>query len=176
MCKDIAVKGTIKKVDDLGRIVIPKEIRRTLHIREGDPVEFIVKNNSIILKKYSPLREIVSLATQYVKALDSIFPYSILVTNQNCVIAASGENKSEYLGKSILQELKEVTDIIGQNPFIHPIEECNCVATIVCPIRAQNEVYGYVVMLADNKLCVPSEGEIRLIKSTAEFLESQLAD
>lgn len=82
--------GIIRRVDDLGRIVIPKEIRKTLKIREGDPVEIFTDNQGqVILKKYSPIGEIENFAKAYAEAMSQIAGHRVLVTDREKVIAVA---------------------------------------------------------------------------------------
>jgi AbrB family transcriptional regulator (stage V sporulation protein T) len=127
--KDISMKkvrnnymkstGVVRRVDDLGRIVIPKEIRRTLRIREGEALEIFVDNEDIILKKYSPMESIEDAAARYVDSFNQVIKHSVIVTDKDRVIAASGSLKKRYLGKQITEftgSRKRMPQII----LIHP--------------------------------------------------------
>lgn len=93
--------GIIRRIDDLGRIVIPKELRRTLRIKNGDSLEIFVEQEDIILKKYSPMESIEEAADKYVESFHQVIKHSVIVTDKDRVIAASGILKKKYLGKSI---------------------------------------------------------------------------
>ncbi len=94
--------GIVRRIDDLGRVVIPKEIRRTLRIREGDPLEiFVDRDGEVILKKYSPISELGDFATEYAEALFDSLDLSILISDRDEYIAVAGESKKDYLGKHI---------------------------------------------------------------------------
>ena len=93
--------GIIRRIDDLGRIVIPKELRRTLRIRTGESLEIFVDNEDIILKKYSPMESIEDAALRYVDSFSKVINHSVIVTDKNRVIAASGSLKKKYIGKNI---------------------------------------------------------------------------
>lgn len=95
--------GIIRRIDDLGRIVIPKELRRTLRIKNGDSLEIFVDHEDIILKKYSPMESIEEAATKYVDSFNQVIKHSVIVTDKDRVIAASGVLKKKYLGKSITE-------------------------------------------------------------------------
>jgi len=95
--------GIIRRIDDLGRIVIPKELRRTLRIKNGDSLEIFVDNEDIILKKYSPMESIEEAAIKYVESFSQVMKHSIIVTDKDRVIAASGILKKKYLGKTITE-------------------------------------------------------------------------
>lgn len=93
--------GIIRRIDDLGRLVIPKELRKTLRIKNGDSLEIFVDNEDIILKKYSPMESIEEAAAKYVDSFNQVIKHSVIVTDKDKVIAASGSLKKRYLGKKI---------------------------------------------------------------------------
>lgn len=93
--------GIIRRIDDLGRIVIPKELRRNLRIKNGDTLEVFVDTETIVLKKYSPMESIEDMASRYVDSFNQVIKHNIIVCDKDKVIAASGRLKKEYLGKSI---------------------------------------------------------------------------
>ena len=101
--------GIVRRVDELGRLVIPKEIRRTLRIREADPLEiFTDRNGEIILKKYSPIRELASSAQELTEAMAQVTNQLICVCDQDQVVAASGSEARKYMGKPITIELEVI--------------------------------------------------------------------
>lgn len=93
--------GVIRRIDDLGRIVIPKEIRKNLRIKNGDTLEVFVDVDSVILKKYSPIESIEDAALKYVDSFNQVLKHNIIVTDKDKVIAVSGSLKKNYLGKNI---------------------------------------------------------------------------
>ena len=95
--------GIIRRIDDLGRIVVPKELRKTLRIKNGDSLEIFVDNEDIILKKYSPMESIEEAAAKYVESFNQGIKHSVIVTDKDRVIAASGSLKKRYLGKEITE-------------------------------------------------------------------------
>lgn len=95
--------GIIRRIDDLGRIVVPKELRKSLRIKNGDSLEIFVDNEDIILKKYSPMESIEDAATRYVDSFNQVIKHSVIVTDKDRVIAASGSLKKRYFGKSITE-------------------------------------------------------------------------
>ena len=101
--------GVVRRIDDLGRIVIPKEIRRTLRIKEGDPLEiFTEKDGDIILKKYSPIGELSNFATEYVESLSKITGHISIITDRDTVIAVSGTSKKDLLEQKISSDLEKI--------------------------------------------------------------------
>ena len=93
--------GIIRRIDDLGRIVIPKELRRNFRINNGDTLEVFVDMDSIILKKYSPMETIEEAASRYVDGFNKVIKHNIVVCDKDKVIAVSGSIKKNYLGKKI---------------------------------------------------------------------------
>ena len=104
--------GIIRRIDDLGRIVIPKEIRKTMHIRESDPLEiFTERDGDIILKKYSPIGELGNSAKLYAESIAAQIPHTICICDQDCVIAAAGPNAKKLIGK--LLDEKAESEAVG---------------------------------------------------------------
>ena len=103
--------GIVRRIDDLGRVVIPKEIRRTMRIREGDPLEIYTDNNGeVIFKKYSPVGELAAFATQYAEALVKSTPFPVLICDRDHCIAAAGISKKEVLERRVSAQLEEVME------------------------------------------------------------------
>lgn len=174
--------GMIRRIDDLGRIVIPKEIRKTMHIRESDPLEiFTEKDGTIILKKYSPIGEMGNHAQLYAQSIASQIPYTICICDQDCVIAAAGPNAKNFLGKPLDEKsqilLSERKNILVDRtkddffPFVSDFKESfqyACLATII----SESEAIGFVCIFSiDKKL---SDQELLIAKIAAGFLGKQL--
>ena len=103
--------GIVRRIDDLGRVVIPKEIRRTLHIREGDPLEiFTMEDGSIILKKYSALGELTDFASGYAESLAKASGHPTFITDRDAIVAVSGASKRDFLTKRISRKLENLME------------------------------------------------------------------
>ena len=103
--------GIVRRIDDLGRVVIPKEIRRTLRVREGTPLEiFTDREGEIILKKYSPMVELAAFATQYAEAMAQATGMLVCITDREYVIAAAGTGKKEVEGEQLSEEMEEMIE------------------------------------------------------------------
>ena len=178
--------GITRKIDELGRIVIPKEIRRTLRIREGTPLEiFTEKNGEIILRKYSPLGELVSFAQLYAESLAQATGMMVCITDLEQVIAAAGGAKKEYLGKSISEQLEQ---LIGDRVQIQAQPEerkyisvakdgkADAFGQTICPIICQGDAIGSVVLLAKESRSKMSEIEKKLAYCAAAFLGRQMEE
>ena len=89
--------GIVRRIDDLGRVVIPKEIRRTLRIREGDPLEiFTDREGGVILKKYSPIGELTDFSKEYAESLQQSIGHIVLIADKDAFISVSGATKKDY--------------------------------------------------------------------------------
>ena len=103
--------GIVRRIDDLGRVVIPKEIRRTLRIREGDPLEiFVDRDGEVILKKYSPISELGDFAKEYAEALYDSLGNPVLICDRDTYIAVAGGSKKEYLNKSVSELVEKIME------------------------------------------------------------------
>ncbi|MDX5474847.1 MAG: AbrB/MazE/SpoVT family DNA-binding domain-containing protein, partial [Bacillaceae bacterium] len=106
--------GIVRRIDDLGRVVIPKEIRRTLRIREGDPLEiFVDRDGEVILKKYSPISELSDFAKEYAEALFDSLGQPVLICDRDTFIAVAGGSKKEYLNKSVSDVIERAMEDRG---------------------------------------------------------------
>lgn len=175
--------GIVRRIDDLGRIVIPKEIRRTLRIRESDPLEiFTDREGEIILKKYSPIGEMNTFAKQYAESLAQVSGHAAIIADRDQFIAASGGYKN-VVGKSISKELEEKMDkretfiaARGDRSFIQIFEQGDgeymheAVGVIIC----EGDVIGAVILLNDDNKSKMGEVEKKLILSAAAFLGRQM--
>ena len=122
--------GIVRRIDDLGRVVIPKEIRRTLRIKEGDPLEiFTDREGEIILKKYSPIGELSAFAREYAEALAATSGHSVCITDRDQVVAAAGNNRKEYAGKAISRQLENL--IQNRDQLLVSQNRQNCIAVTV---------------------------------------------
>ena len=175
--------GIVRRIDDLGRVVIPKEIRRTLRIREGDPLEIYTDaQGGVIFRKYSPVGEMSTFAAQVAEVLNKTAGVSTLVCDCDHVIAAAGVSRKEYLERRVSPELEECMK--GRRTFtstrggaaMHPVEGLPRAAGVVCPIIASSDVTGAVVALAPEDGSAPGEVEIKLAQAAAGFLGKQMEE
>ncbi len=144
----------VRKIDDLGRIVIPKEVRRTLRINKGDPLElFVDTNGNIVFKKYSLIGELSKLIKSLCETLYKTINLPIVICNKENVIAACGISKKECLGRRICDFN---LDILPQNKVYtvkknevptHPIEGMEKEAAFIIPVATQGDLVGYIFVL-----------------------------
>ena len=175
--------GIVRRIDDLGRVVIPKEIRRTMRIREGDPLEIFTDNDGeVIFKKYSPIGELGTFASQYADTLSKTSGHPILITDKDNVIAVSGVSKKEFAEKKVSQELERVMEEKyavmprpGESrkmPAVDGVEKYT--ASVVCPIISEGDSIGSVVFLWGEDSGQMGEVEAKLAQSAAGFLGKQM--
>lgn len=179
--------GVVRRIDDLGRIVIPKEIRRTLRIKEGDPLEiFTDKEGEVILKKYSPIGELSEFATGYAETLSRTTGHIACITDKDSVIAVSGGSKKEFLEKSLSPELERIMD----NKEIYTSKENNELSIpitqnennkdrlynsqVIYPIISDGDVIGSVILLSKDQNTKMGNTELKVVQSAAGFLSSQM--
>lgn len=174
--------GIVRRIDDLGRVVIPKEIRRTLRIREGDPLEiFTDRDGEIILKKYSPIGELGAFAKEYAESLAKNAGHITCIVDKDQIIAVSGGTKKEFMEKHISSELEEV--INNRNTLIANRNDSNFVPILeddsesynhelITPIICEGDVLGAIVMLSDSQTMGEVEG--KLAQTAAGFLGKQM--
>ncbi len=176
--------GIVRRIDDLGRVVIPKEIRRTLRIREGDPLEIYTDSNGeVIFKKYSPMGEMSSFAEQYAEVLSKVSKQAVLISDSDHIVAAAGMSKKEIIDRRISPTLEEY--MTGRKSFfastggagkLYPVENVDRSASIMYPIISSGDVTGSVIMLFNETETLPTEIENKLIQTAAAFLGRQMED
>lgn len=176
--------GIVRRIDDLGRVVIPKEIRRTLRLREGTPLEiFTDREGEIILKKYSPMMELNAFAVQYAEAMAQSTGLMVCVTDRDQVIAAAGGARKELLQKPISRQLENVinermTVQAGKDDKAYtPVaaEDVEGVtAQVVAPIICEGDAIGAVIIMSREPRARFTESELRLAATAAGFLGRQM--
>ena len=175
--------GIVRRIDDLGRVVIPKEIRRTLRIREGDPLEiFTASDGEVIFKKYSPMGEISQFSGQYSEVLSRTSGMPVLITDRDHVVSASGIAKKDVLEKHISHEMEELMEnrenYIRQKglPTFYPIDNMELTAALAFPIIASGDIGGAVIFLENENGDYPTDTEIKLAQVAAAFLGKQMEE
>lgn len=172
--------GIVRRIDDLGRVVIPKEIRRTLRIREGDPLEiFTASDGEVIFKKYSPIGELTEFAVQYAEVLSRAVNQPIVICDRDHVISASGISKREVLEKRISESVELLLESRASyiaSPSaneIYPIDSVDRKASVIFPIIGSGDLSGAVIMLMSENEKYASQTEVKLVQVAATFLGKQ---
>ena len=176
--------GIVRRIDDLGRVVIPKEIRRTLRIREGDPLEiFTDREGEIILKKYSPIGELSVFAQQYAESLAQTLGCLVAVCDMDQIIASAGSGRKDLEEKYISKELVKV--LVDRKNLLLPGEgkrtvkltaeqEEDYTSEVICPILCEGDVIGGVALLMKDDKKKISMAEQKAAACAAEFLGRQM--
>jgi len=173
--------GIVRRIDDLGRVVIPKEIRRTLRIREGDPLEiFTDREGEVILKKYSPIGELGDFAAEYAESLHNTSGHIVCVADRDSIIAVSGASKKEYLEKPLSSELEKIIE--SKTTFVAPSADSAKVSIVndepgekytsqvITPIVSEGDPIGAVIVLSTDPNAKMGDVETKLAQSAATFL------
>ena len=182
----IAMKATgiVRRIDDLGRVVIPKEIRKTMRINEGSPMEiFTDRQGEIILKKYSPIGEMSLFAKEYAEVLAQTTGMLACITDRDQVVAASGQGSKELTGKSITRELESL--ITGREGKCFRPGEKNKIlisesqkelvgSEIIQPVLAGGDGIGSVILISKDQNNRFGDSERMLVQTAAGFLGRQM--
>ena len=172
--------GVVRRIDDLGRIVIPKEIRRTLRIRDGESLEIFVEDEMIALKKYSSMNDLNDICKDLVNTINQTLSKNVLITDRDSVISISGNNKSNYLNKSISKYLEEKLKnreiVVEKNTieveFVENIKDKY--SYTISPIITNGDVVGTVVIFSevDN---IP-DTEVKLASFVSNFIGKHIEE
>ena len=174
--------GIVRRVDDLGRIVIPKEIRRTLKIREGDPLEiYTEKDGGVIFRKYSPMGDLQEFASQMCEAIGSTTGCIAAVSDRDSIIALHGAPKRDLMDKPNSQELERLMEQRKHyrfQPGDTPIRACESTDKyylgVASPILSQGDLMGCVMLLMNENTPPMLESDQKLAQTAAGFLGKQM--
>ncbi len=173
--------GIVRRIDDLGRIVIPKEIRRTLRIREGDPLEIFIQNGGeITLKKHSTMGVLSNVVTVYAEILSKTTGHTVCFVDKECVISVNGKLKKELNGKAIseklVSKLKEREPVVvkksSAGTFVLTDNDPEYEEVLILPIIADSEVIGGVLFLSESDKI--DTMEIKLAKTIGAIITAQI--
>ena len=177
--------GLVRRIDDLGRVVIPKEIRRTMRIREGDPLEIYTdRDGEVIFKKYSPIGELHAFATEYADTLQKTAGMPIFICDRDAIITVSGASKREYVDRKISRSLEEIIEsrtlYVRDNgkETIPLTDDGSHYVSSAMPIISEGDIIGCVVsgwaydMSTSDKIAESIES--KLIQTAGIFLGKQM--
>lgn len=174
--------GIVRRIDDLGRVVIPKEIRRTLRIREGDPLEiFVDRDGEVILKKYSPIGELGDFAKEYAESLFESTNHVTIISDRDTFIAVAGGSKKDFLEKQIGQSVETCMENrrstletnAGQFDIAKDLNE-NYSSFVIAPIVAGGDPIGSVILLSKDESVKMGQMELKMAETAAGFLAKQM--
>lgn len=174
--------GIVRRIDDLGRVVIPKEIRRTLRIREGDPLEiYTEKDGGVIFRKYSPMGDLQDFAAQICESIGKNTGRIAAVADRDSIIALSGAPRRELVDRrnsADLENLMEQRKSYRYSPGnvkLRAVEGSEkYYLGAAAPIVAQGDLMGCVMLLMDEEETLPAEGDQKLVQTVAGFLGRQM--
>ena len=176
--------GIVRRIDDLGRVVIPKEIRRTMRIREGDPLEIYTDNDGeVIFKKYSPIGELSHFATQYAEVLNRTCGFPSAVCDRDHIVAVGGLPRKEILERRITEDIENIIEQrktyiahVGDTNRITAVQGLDKPVAVAIPIISAGDVTGAVILFATDTATVPGDTELKLTQAAASFLGRQLEE
>lgn len=176
--------GMVRRIDELGRIVIPKEIRRTYKIREGTPLEiFSGDSGELVLKKYSPVLELEDVSSDACKSIFEVLEQNVFICDKDTIISCEGTSnfKKNYLHKNITLDLEKIIENrkpillnAKDNANLFPIFKEQVVdfnALIVVPILAGGDTYGAISLIGENSF---TNQEVKILQTFANFLNLQI--
>ena len=178
--------GIVRRIDELGRVVIPKEIRRTMRIREGDPLEiFTDRDGEVILKKYSPIGELSSFAKEYTDALSQVLGHTALICDKDTVVAASGQGRKEMVDKPIHKDIEQLIESrkktlvnAGEgatvNLLAHADDAEQYTAQVVIPVVVQGDAIGAIALVSKEAGVHMGTTEMKVAETAAGFIGRQM--
>ena len=176
--------GIVRRIDDLGRVVIPKEIRRTMRIREGDPLEIYTdKDGGVIFKKYSQMSELSDFAAQICETLSKTTGMAAVITDRDTAIAAAGVPRREVLDRHVSAQLESIMeqrgiyqhrDGMAKKPICEDSDRYT--AAVAAPILSQGDVLGCAVLASDGSSAPTGETEYKLMQTIAGFLGKHMEE
>ena len=178
--------GIVRRIDDLGRVVIPKEIRRTLRIREGDPLEiFTDREGGIILKKYSPIGELNDYARDFTASMGAVLECTVAVCDKDSVVSAHGSHKKDYLARPVGKQLEQLIEERGKHKRLSadavalPVYDGEDVSDIACqiiePIISEGQAIGAVILISKEGEPAFTAAEEKAALMAVSFIGSQMA-
>ena len=178
--------GIVRRIDELGRVVIPKEIRRTLRIREGDPLEiFTDHDGEVVLKKYSPIGEIAAIAKDYTDSLYRTLGHIALISDRDAIVSSSGAAKRDYVEKQLSQDVDQILQgrqLVLLNlsagakmvPVTHEDRAESYSAQIIAPILADGEIVGGLILLSRDTGLQMTDIDQKVAETTAHIIGRQM--
>ena len=175
--------GIVRRIDELGRVVIPKEIRRTLRIKEGDPLEIFTERDELMLKKYSPIATLERFSKATARSLNDLCGKLAVICDTDGVLHAFGDGKKDFDGKGLSEDMDRILrerrsyiastknggDVIA---ITAPAEE-GITAQVIVPIISGGDCLGAVAVLSKQDGVEIDENDLNLAKLTADILANQ---
>ncbi|MBD2861630.1 stage V sporulation protein T [Paenibacillus oceani] len=174
--------GIVRRIDDLGRIVIPKEIRRVLRVREGDPMEiFVDRDGGVILKKYSPIGDLGDFAKEYAESLHESTGHIAIITDRDTTVAVEGGSKRDYYEKDVspLVEMVMERRIATLETDSGKYEICKGLiefysSCVIAPIVQGGDPIGSVILVSKDEAVKMGRMELKMAETAASFLAKRM--
>lgn len=170
--------GIVRRIDELGRVVIPKEIRRTQRIRQGDTLEiFTAADGEVVFKKYSPLVELGQISSIYADVLAKNMGCTVLVCDRARIVSAAGSGKNDMMGRDLSTEAEHL--LAGRVPYtapenparrLHLFERGERLILCAVPIVAHGDVEGGVLLPGTARDPAPRPDMVQALTTAAGFL------
>lgn len=166
--------GVVRRIDDLGRIVIPKEIRKSLRIKDGESLEICLDSENIILKKYSELNNLGDFYKNYVDSINSYIKENIIIVDRNSIVAIAGDLKKKYVNKNISPEIDDIIqkrNIVVEKEYKDitlVINNTEKASYIIAPIIVNGDAIGAVIMLSTTRSL--DDFDVKTISIASKFL------
>ena len=173
--------GIVRRIDDLGRVVIPKEIRRTMRIREGDPLEiFTGASGEVVFKKYSPVGELSESAAVYADSIIKCSSLPVIICDRDTCVAAAGISKKEVLERRISPTLEEIIEsrkeaLLSEDKIAIALEGADYKLIFAAPIISSGDLCGCVAII-NSEAAAPSDSDLNLVRVAALFLGKQMEE
>jgi len=179
--------GIVRRIDELGRVVIPKEIRRTLRIREGDPLEiFTDRDGEVILKKYSPIGELSNYAREYTESLTRSLGHIACICDRDMVVSVSGAQRKELFEKLVSHEMEQI--MVGRSTHVAsraaggkfvPVtqddeENARFTSQVISPIIVEGDPVGAVILLSREPDARMGDTDVKVCETAAGFVSRQM--
>lgn len=172
--------GIVRRIDELGRIVIPKEIRRVLHIREGDPIEIFTDEDRVVLKKYARIRELGDYAETYCQALTGALGFSACVTDTESILFSAGSMKKTLLraplSSQYVEQMRKKQTILSPEGYRLLENEDTLFRLASVPIIQSGDVNGSVLICSLDERLPLRDTELSILKTAALYLGKQLGE
>jgi len=177
----IKATGIVRRIDNLGRVVIPKELRKSLRLRENEPLEiFTDVNGEVVLKKYSPVGELGRFAQEYADALNQSLGHTACITDRDIIIAVSGPDKKALLNRQLAPAIESTMSERKMMAYSQPLaltvnEEDLYGSTVMSPIIAGGDIIGSVILTNKDNVEM-GQLEQKMCETAAGFLARQLEE
>ncbi len=175
--------GIVRRIDELGRVVIPKEIRRTLRLKDGDPLEIFTDRDELMLKKYSPIATLEKFSEATTKSLSDLSGYLAVICDTDEILYAAGDGRKDFTGKQITEKMENIMKDrrsyianLAEGGDIVPIADnadFRATAQIIVPIVSSGDCLGAVTLLSSQEGARMESDAINLCRLTADILANQ---